>query len=83
MVSNMEVMDRGIRSLIEALGVVGAEQFISFIIREQFDYTKWQRERFDGMTIEEINEAAIEYAHDHQFKGKRIKKVYHADNVGS
>ena len=83
MVSNMEVMDRGIRSLIEALGVVGAEQFISFIIREQFDYTKWQRERFDGMTIEEINEAAIEYAHDHQFKGKRIKKVYHSDNAGS
>ncbi len=42
--SNASVMDRGMQCLLEQLGVVETEQFISTIIREKFDYTKWQRE---------------------------------------
>ena len=40
-----EVMNRGMECLVEKLGLIETEYFISVIIREQFDYTKWQRYR--------------------------------------
>ena len=48
MVSDIEIMNRGIHCLLERLGVVETERFIAVINRERFDYTKWQRERFDN-----------------------------------
>ncbi|MCL2350942.1 MAG: hypothetical protein FWC55_00260 [Firmicutes bacterium] len=55
------LMDKGMKCLIETLGEVGAERFITKLIREPFDYTKWQRDLFEGMTIEEISRDAAEY----------------------
>ena len=50
MTSNtVDIMNRGMECLTESLGVIDAEQFISIIIRERFDYTKWQRMFFDKM----------------------------------
>ena len=69
MVSNMEIMNRGISCLLEKLGVVETEQFISVIIREKFDYNKWQQQRFDDMSAEEFN-AAVTYAKEHPFQMK-------------
>jgi len=37
--NTVDIMNRGMECLTEALGVVEAEQFISIIIREKFDYT--------------------------------------------
>ncbi len=62
MMNNTEIMNKGINCLLEKLGVVETEQFISVIIREKFDYTKWQREQFDNIGAEEFNAAAIAYA---------------------
>lgn len=45
--------------LIENLGDVNAEKFISLIIRETFDYTKWQRDLFGEMSIEEVSNEAM------------------------
>lgn len=61
MVSNMEIMNRGMSCLLEKLGVVETEQFISTIIREKFDYTKWQQQRFDDMSSDEFQKAAVAY----------------------
>jgi len=71
MASNIDIMDKGMKCLLEQLGVVETEQFISSIIREKFDYTTWQRQRFDDMSLDEINEAAIDYEKDHpiDYKG--------------
>ena len=55
------IMERGMRSLVDSLGEVGAERFITRLIREPFDYTKWQRDLFNDMTIDEISAEAIEY----------------------
>ena len=55
---------------MEKLGVVETEQFISVIMRENFDYTKWQRERFDDLSSEEFHKEAIEYARKNPFKKK-------------
>ena len=51
----------GMDALIEKLGKVDAERFISLIIKEPFDYTKWQENLFEGITVRELNEKAMEY----------------------
>ena len=37
------ILNDGINCLVERLGIIKTEIFISQIIREPFDYTKWQR----------------------------------------
>jgi hypothetical protein len=49
-----EAMD----ALVQALGMVDAERFISMIKQDTFDYTEWRRELFKDMTIEEVYEEA-------------------------
>lgn len=39
--NTVEIMNKGMRCLTEKMGIVDAERFISIIIREKFDYTKW------------------------------------------
>lgn len=70
MVSDIEIMNKGIRCLLEKLGVVETERFIAVINKEKFDYTKWQRERFDHMSSEEFNEAAVACSTDNPFYRK-------------
>ena len=60
--STMEIMNRGINCLIQQMGVVETEKFISIINREKFDYTKWQQHLFEDMTLEEINEKAAAFS---------------------
>ena len=53
------LLKTGIQVLVEKLGKVEAEHFVSLLLREPFDYTKWQAENlFVGMTIQEINAEA-------------------------
>ena len=40
---SIELMNEGLQCLIEEMGVVKAEEFISLILRERSDYTQWQR----------------------------------------
>ena len=61
------------RCLTEQMGIVEAEQFISLIIREKFDYTKWQREYFDTMTPEEISSEAASFETTQPFAGDAIR----------
>ena len=70
MVSNMEIIDQGMKCLLEKLGALGTEQFISVILRKKFDYTKWQQQRFDDMSSDEFQKAAVEYAKENPFSLK-------------
>ena len=63
-----EIMDKGMACLVERLGIVDAEHFISVILRERFDYTKWQREHFDNLDPNEFQEAAFAYDDAHPVK---------------
>ena len=56
------IMNDGINCLVERLGVIETEIFISQVIREPIDYTKWQREHYAGMSVSELNKKAVEYA---------------------
>lgn len=48
----------GMEALTEKLGLVEAERFIMLIRREPFDYTKWQENLFEGMSVEAISAEA-------------------------
>lgn len=67
--STAELMNRGMECLLRELGIIDAEQFISVIIRERDDYTKWQREYFDKKTPEMISQEAEAYEVAHPFEG--------------
>jgi hypothetical protein len=51
----------GMEVLANNLGLVDAERFIMLIHKEPFDYTKWQENLFEDMTVEEISKKAMEY----------------------
>lgn len=67
--SAAELMEQGIACLVERFGVIDAEYFISMIKKDDFDYTKWQREYFDRMSAGEFMKNATEYAGSHSYKG--------------
>ncbi len=77
----VELMNRGMHCLVEKLGAIDAQRFISAVLREQFDYTQWQREYFDNPTPEEFGAAALEWAKTHP----GIKEGYatYSDNDAS
>ena len=49
----------GVKALTDALGEVNAEKFISLILREPFDYTKWQRQLWVDRDVEDISSSAM------------------------
>lgn len=48
------VMEKGYRSLVESLGSVDTEIFVSAIKNDNFDYSHWRDEYFGRKTPEEI-----------------------------
>ena len=57
--TDTEVRIRGLRALIEALGIVEAERFITLILREPFDYTQWQKQLWTERSVDELGQAAM------------------------
>jgi hypothetical protein len=55
------IRNAGTQVLMENLGLVEAERFIMLIQKESFDYTQWQENLFENMSLEEISQKATEY----------------------
>ena len=63
------IMNKGMNYLLEKLGVLETEIFISTLLREPFDYTKWRRDNlYVEMPLHDLNQKAAQYAKDHPFK---------------
>lgn len=58
------IMSEAMKYLVEKMGIVETEIFISNIIKEPFDYTEWQQEHFGDLSLEELNANAAEYCKD-------------------
>lgn len=58
-------MTQGMKCLTKGLGIVEAERFISAILREQTDYTKWRQQYFGDMSDEEIEEDIANFTPKH------------------
>jgi hypothetical protein len=55
------IRNEGMQVLISNLGMVEAERFIMLILKEPFDYTLWQENLFEDMSIEEISRRAADF----------------------
>ena len=54
------IKNEGMSILINKLGKVDAERFISLIIKEPFDYTKWQDAHFDtDISVTDLSKKAM------------------------
>ena len=47
------VVEKGMRILVDALGVVDTERFLSIMNRDKKNYDEWRKEYFDKMTTEQ------------------------------
>ncbi len=61
MLTETEIKIKGLEALTTILGEVNAEKFISLILKEPFDYTKWQRNLWQNAGIEELSSKAMRY----------------------
>ena len=61
MLTDIEIRRKGLRVLIDALGNVNAEKFISLIIKEPFDYTIWQSTLWNEQSVNQLSEQAMRY----------------------
>ncbi|HUT34367.1 MAG TPA: hypothetical protein VNE39_12850 [Planctomycetota bacterium] len=59
MSTDTEIRVKGLKALSDALGPVEAERFVSLLLREPFDYTKWRRDLWADKSVEEISKAAM------------------------
>lgn len=60
MITDTEIKIKGMETLIKALGELNTERFITLLLREPFDYTKWQRNLWTDRSIEEISQIAMQ-----------------------
>lgn len=55
------IKTEGMNVLIERLGKVDAERFITLIIKEPFDYTKWQATHFnESQSVRDFSKTAMQ-----------------------
>ena len=54
-----EIRVYGMKVLVQSLGLIDAEKFISLLQRESFDYTEWQKNLWSGMSVREISKMAM------------------------
>lgn len=55
------VKAEGMKTLLDNLGQVDAERFVSLIIREPFDYTEWRNVlQNENISVRELSRRAME-----------------------
>jgi hypothetical protein len=59
MITDEELKVQGVRALIDALGDVQAERFVSLLTRAPFDYTKWQASLWPDAGVEALSQDAM------------------------
>ncbi|MBR2215168.1 MAG: hypothetical protein IJ849_05360 [Selenomonadaceae bacterium] len=73
MMANQNIMKEGMDCLRENLGILKAEMFVAEIIRNNFDYTEWQRAYFDAMTTDEIKQDIDEFVKKNTYQGNAVR----------
>ena len=61
MKTDSQLREVGMRILYKNLGLVDTGRFIALINRESFDYTKWQQDLYNDMSLEELCQKADEF----------------------
>lgn len=66
--SDLELKRKGLALLINHLGEVDAEKFISLVNKETFDYTEWQKNLLIDTELRKLSSEAMKFK---QLKGKK------------
>jgi len=61
MKTDTEVKSNGLEILVREMGAVDAERFIALILKEPFDYTKWQKDLFAEGSVDKISRDAMTF----------------------
>jgi len=61
MITDEEFKVQGVRALIDALGDVQAERFVSLLTRAPFGYTKWRASLWPNVKVEELSRNAMRF----------------------
>ncbi|MBQ9512404.1 MAG: hypothetical protein IJR58_04355 [Lachnospiraceae bacterium] len=65
MQNTAETLTRGMKCLTDGLGIVETERFISIVLREQADYTKWRQQYYDDLSDDEIEYDITNFTQNH------------------
>lgn len=60
MITDTELKIKGFNTLADTFGEVNAERFITLILKEPFDYTKWQKHLWENRSVEDISKSAMQ-----------------------
>ncbi len=78
MISDKEILERGMDCLMDNLGIIEAERFVSLVWKERDKYLEWQKE-YDNMSDEEFRASLEEFIRQHpddkNFKGESLDEV--------
>jgi len=66
MPTDVEIKNNGMKILTDHLGEVEAEKFISLIIKEKFDYTKWQQTLWQNTPLKQLSQKAMKHRKKNQ-----------------
>ncbi|MBQ4403196.1 MAG: hypothetical protein II857_02180 [Selenomonadaceae bacterium] len=64
MISDEEILERGMDCLMDNLGIIEAERFVSLVWKERDKYNKWKQE-YDNMSDEEWLAGLEKYVKQH------------------
>ena len=74
MISDEEILERGMDCLMDNLGIIEAERFVSLVWKERDKYNKWKQE-YDNMSDEEwlagLEEFIKQHPDDNNFAQER------------
>jgi hypothetical protein len=59
--SDVELKSRAIELLINQLGEVEAERFLSLINKETFDYSEWRKKLLIDLDVKTVSSLAMKY----------------------
>jgi len=66
------IMQDGMNYLVSKLGAYETEVFIWNLLKEQFDYTEWQKKYFADVKLEDFNKKVAEYDKLNPIKVKQM-----------
>ena len=72
-ITDTERKQKGLGVLLEALGEVDAERFITLLNRDPFDYTTWQKNLYDNMTVRGLSAKAMQLRKTSESPSKKNK----------
>jgi hypothetical protein len=66
MMTDTELRIKGLSILSKTMGSIEAERFITLIIREPLDYTDWQKDLWNDVSVSKLSKRAMQDIHKPQ-----------------